>query len=350
MKIAVDCRHIFSSGIGVYLEGCLQYFAASGNEFVLIGKKDALAPYLTGSTELLECSIKPFDKKELICFPRSILKTINSCDFYFSPYFNIPQGIKIPAALTIHDIIFLDMKNLVSRAGLAARAFFYKRAAKKSTVIFTVSNFSKLRIAAHLKTKNIIVTYTGIRRAVLEYKEKRKKTASIVYVGNVKKHKGLSVLISAFNSLLQEGFMYRLYIAGSKENFRSKDSEILKQTENNGAVVWTGSIPDEALCGIIAEASLLVQPSLYEGFGLPPLEALYLGTNALISDIPVFREIYGDFPVTFFKTGDAEDLKRKMRALLPLAGSSTELGEELKSRYTFKKTADIILGSLKQLK
>jgi glycosyltransferase involved in cell wall biosynthesis len=144
--------------------------------------------------------------------------------------------------------------------------------------------------------------------------------------------------------------MYRLYIAGSKENFRSKDSEILKQTENNGAVVWTGSIPDEALCGIIAEASLLVQPSLYEGFGLPPLEALYLGTNALISDIPVFREIYGDFPVTFFKTGDAEDLKRKMRALLPLAGSSTELGEELKSRYTFKKTADIILGSLKQLK
>jgi len=62
----------------------------------------------------------------------------------------------------------------------------------------------------------------------------------------------------------------------------------------------------------------LVQPSLYEGFGLPPLEAMVLGTPALISDILVFKEIYNDFPVTFFKTGDAIDLKNKMIELLPL--------------------------------
>jgi len=66
----------------------------------------------------------------------------------------------------------------------------------------------------------------------------------------------------------------------------------------------------------LAESALLIQPSLYEGFGLPPLEAMILGTHAMISDIPVFREIYSDFPVVFFKAGDSNDLKNKKLELM----------------------------------
>jgi glycosyltransferase involved in cell wall biosynthesis len=94
-----------------------------------------------------------------------------------------------------------------------------------------------------------------------------------------------------------------------------------------------------------------VQPSLYEGFGLPPLEAMTCGTQALISDIPVFKEIYGGFPVTFFSAGDSEDLSCKLLELLrdkpPLR---ITLAENLVNKYTFQKTASIILQNITALK
>jgi glycosyltransferase involved in cell wall biosynthesis len=89
----------------------------------------------------------------------------------------------------------------------------------------------------------------------------------------------------------------------------------------------------------------LVQPSLYEGFCLPPLEAMVLGTKALISDIPVLKEIYGGFPVTFFKAGSIEDLKEKMLLLSKQTTLSISLPNHLKEKYTFQKTASIIMSN-----
>jgi len=107
----------------------------------------------------------------------------------------------------------------------------------------------------------------------------------------------------------------------------------------------------------LSEAALLVQPSLYEGFGFPPLEALVLGTRALISDIPVFKEIYEGFPVVFFHAGDAEDLKNKMVEILctkkqtPRKRASKKqslpfLTDELLNKYTFEKTVHRILEEM----
>jgi glycosyltransferase involved in cell wall biosynthesis len=97
----------------------------------------------------------------------------------------------------------------------------------------------------------------------------------------------------------------------------------------------------------LASAALLVQPSLYEGFGLPPLEAMVLGTHSLISDIPVFKEIYAGYPVTFFKAGDTKDLKGKMTALLSNKPAlSPVLSDELLLKYTFEKTSSVILKNL----
>ena len=62
----------------------------------------------------------------------------------------------------------------------------------------------------------------------------------------------------------------------------------------------------------LSKAKFLIQPSLYEGFGLPPLQALYSNTNVILSDIEVFKEIYEGFPVTFFKSECVEDLTEKM--------------------------------------
>jgi glycosyltransferase involved in cell wall biosynthesis len=354
MTVCIDCRMIGVSGIGAYLKGCLPWFLQSGNNCLLLGNKAQLHSFVSNTnTKIIECDIKPFSIKELFFFPRKIAGQINKADTFFSPYFNIPRGIKIPVYTTIHDIIFPDMPESVSKAGLAARMWFYHRAYKKSQLIFTVSEFSKSRITHHLgRAKPIIVTHSAIQPMFLEYRareQKQQKTETIVFIGNIKKHKGLDCLLDAFLSAKNGSLPHKLIIIGSKENFRTADNSILQRINsvNSEAVTFTGFISDEQLMECLSSAALLVQPSLYEGFGLPPLEAMVLGTHALISDIPVFREIYADYPVTFFKAGDPSDLKEKMMELLfNKRPSSPVLSDELLLKYTFEKTTSKILEGL----
>lgn len=314
MKIAVDVRMSGKSGIGAFI--------------------DSMLPTLKAGAEVVEIkpSIKPFSLKETLFFPREELKKINACDAYFTPYCNIPgrlfsRGIKVPVFSTIHDVIFLDLP-LAGKLGTLARKIFYQRAINKSREIFTVSEFSKGRIMARLRCKKpVTVVYSGVPL----YNEEAaggianaQKTDTIIFVGNIKAHKGIKTLIPAFikaRELLSKEQaaarpLPKLLIVGSKENFRTSDTELdalLKDAENDG-VEFTGFVPDQELKALIERARLLVQPSLYEGFGVPPLQALYSGTRAVISDIPVFKEIYAKLPVTFFKAGDADDLARKIAA------------------------------------
>ncbi|MCL2066591.1 MAG: glycosyltransferase family 4 protein [Treponema sp.] len=355
MTIAIDCRMLDSSGVGIYLKECLTWFLISGYDFLLLGNIRLLNSFsLNANVKIIECNIRPFSLKELFFFPSNISRQINKADVYYSPYFNIPCGIFVPIFTTIHDIIFPDMPELTSKTGLAIRMWFYRRAYKKSKKIFTVSNYSKSRVEHHLgNTKPVIVSPGGIQQICIEYgncPENIRKINTIVFVGNIKKHKGLDCLIQAFQKAMIEGLSYKLIIIGSKENFRSGDNSILHKIDALGSetVSFTGYIPDKQLMEYISQASLLIQPSLYEGFGFPPLEAMVLGTHALISDIPVFKEIYDGFPVTFFRAGDSDDLKNKMiELLLNKTPPSPVLSNALLTKYSFEKTASIILKELK---
>jgi glycosyltransferase involved in cell wall biosynthesis len=355
MTVCVDCRMIDASGIGVYLRECLPLFLQSNNNFLLLGNLHRLQYFSSNANvKIIECDIKPFSLNEIFLFPSKTARQINSASLYFSPYFNIPKSIIIPIFTTIHDIIFADMPELTSKIGLAARMWFYRRAYKKSQKIFTVSEFSKSRIQYHLGTaKPVIVTHSAIQPMFLAYRTNLKnvqKTQTIVFVGNIKKHKGLDLLLDAFSLAKKEGLPHRLVVIGSKENFRTSDNTVLQKIESLGdeAVTFTGFISDEQIMEYLSKAALLVQPSLYEGFCLPPLEAMVLGTHALISDIPVLKEIYSGYPVTFFHSGDSSDLKEKLTELLiNKIPSSPILPDELLLKYTFKKTASVILGELK---
>jgi glycosyltransferase involved in cell wall biosynthesis len=346
---------IDASGIGVYLRECLPWFLQSGNDFLLLGNSRRLQCFSSNANvKIIECNIKPFSIKELFFFPFKTARQINRADLYFSPFFNIPHSITIPVFTTIHDIIFPDMPELTSKTGLAARMWFYRRAYKKSQKIFTVSEFSKSRIQYHLGTeKPIIVTHSAIQPMFLEYRaniQNVQKTQTIVFIGNIKKHKGLDLLLDAFGLAKKEGLPHRLVIIGAQENFRTVDKTVLQKIDFLGseAVTFTGFISDEQVMERLSAAALLVQPSLYEGFCLPPLEAMVLGAHALISDIPVLKEIYADFPVTFFRNGDPSDLKKKLMELLfNKKPSSPVLSNELLLKYTFQKTASVILKELK---
>ena len=354
MKIAIDCRHLYSSGIGSYLKGCLPYFLNSDNDFILLCNYNNLFNIKNHkNAKIISCSVKPFSLKDTFFFPKKIIKEINSCNFFFSPYFNISNGIKIPIFTTIHDIIFPDMPELTSFLGLKARMYFYKRCFRLSKKIFTVSNFSKTRINLYSKNlKPVIVTYNASQsyfHLKNNYNGKSIKKEYILFIGNIKKHKGLDYFLDAYYEAIKNGLKHKLIIVGNADNFRSKYSDFQNKLKlfKDGEVTFSGYLSDDKLANLLSEASLLVQPSLYEGFGLPPLEALNSGTLALISDIPVFREIYNGFPVVFFKAGDTTDLKNKLLLiLLNNKAQKISIPEELQNKYTFEKTANIILNEI----
>ena len=355
MKLFIDCRMLGSGGIGTYLDSILPYLVKNNDSTLLCAPSQVqrLSAF-KDFTKIIQTEIKTFSLKELFLFPKELCKEINSCDAYYSPYCNVPCGIKIPVFTTIHDIVFLDVEGLSSKAGILARKFFYQRAINRSKVIFTVSKFSAERIKEKLRIKNkpLVVTYNAVPQWFIENEvssNKAEKDNSIIFVGNIKKHKGLATLLDAFEHCTKDGLDARLTIIGNAENFRSGDEETVRKLEaaKNQNIVFTGKISDSELKNYYRKARLLVQPSFYEGFGMPPMEALICGTNVIISDIPVFKEIYKDFPVTYFERGNARDLTEKIKMMFTAPAPQAEA---IPQNYSFEKTSAIILQQLQTVK
>lgn len=345
MNISIDCRMLGSGGIGSYLAALLPLFMQN-NKCLLIGKEDDIKPYGNSkNVELEYCDIDPFSFADTFLFPRESLAKINETDVFYSPYCNIPSGIKIPIYSTIHDVVFLDIPDLAGTLGTLGRKFFYKRAISKSTKIFTVSEFSKERIVHHLKPgkKEIVVTYNALPPWFAEdIPENFDKQDYILFVGNIKKHKGLHTLIQAYKICLDKGFSGKLLIVGNADNFRTNDDTISNEIANlKDYVEFTGRISDKQLKEAYYKAKLLIQPSLYEGFGMPPLEAISLGTNAVISDIPVFKEIYENLPVTFFEKENFNDLADKILNTYNMNSPAIQ-----ECPYSFERTYKIIMENI----
>ena len=343
MKIAIDWRMYNSSGIGTYLQGILPHLLNElKNDYLLLGNTNILSKYKADNVAIQEVNIPIFSIKELFCFPCS---KINSCDVFLTPNFNIPMGIKVPIYVFIHDVVFLDIKELTSKVGYYIRKYYIKRAIKIAKKILTVSTFSKKRIISHFnKTKDIIVAPCAIKDNLINYSPQKIYNSEefIIFVGNIKPHKGLKTLVEGWKYAREKGFDKQLVIVGEKEGFKTKlSNEDFLKDEN---IIFTGRIPDEELYNYISNASILVQPSIYEGFGLPPLEALYLGTSCLLSDIEVFKELYSDFQnCYFFKSENTIDLAKK---LLSIPLKKIEQKESIINQFDFKKTSQIILENI----
>ena len=365
MKIAIDCRMIGSGGIGSYVSELVPHFLEN-NECLLLGTHEQCMDFVRmANVEFCYCDVKPFSYEEVFSFPKEVLDKIHQYDFYFTPYCNIPGGIRIPIFSTIHDVVFLDVPGLTGFFGKMGRKYFYKRAIRLSEEIFTVSQFSKERIIENLKCrKPISITYNAapsyIRKEEGDYSEdeaeksksetENAKKDSILFVGNIKKHKGLKTLLDAYEQAVGKGFDKRLVIVGNSENFRTGDEETVERLKKlsesmKDKILFTGRISNRELKDWYKKSAFIVQPSFYEGFGMPPLEAMTVGTPAIISDIEVFKEIYGDLPVTFFKVGDAGDLAEKM---LNFDGSAKIDRERIEGKYSYKKSAETIIEAFRR--
>ena len=347
MRIAIDCRLIGQSGIGTFIENVVPHMVATPDaEFVLVGDKALLADYAgRENCTVVECTYGSFSPKELLRFP---VKEVNTCDVFYTPNFNIPMGIRIPIYCTIHDIVFFDTEHFGSTLHRAALKWYVRRALRIAKGVFTVSQFSRQRIQDYFHTqRDIQVLCNGLSQELLEYKACHpvvQQRAGIVYLGNIKRYKGIHILWQAYQKLMDEGGNVPPLTIIGRFDFRTKDDEILQTVlANKDKVRLVTDATNQQVYDILAQAACLVSPSLYEGFGIPPLEAMSLGTPVILSDIPVYQEIYGNYPVTFFEAGNADELCRMLRTL---PSSPIDVDELIASTYTYGKTAKKIMQAL----
>lgn len=351
MKIAIDCRLIGQSGIGTYIQNIV--FHATSNpdhQYVLIGNRKALSAYADKrNCTIIECTHNSFTTKELFCYPT---KEVNQCDAFFTPNFNIPLGIKVPIFSTIHDVVFFDIKGICSSFGKLIRWIYIKRALNISKTVFTVSNFSKQRIRTLFNYHgNLKVIYNGISQELENYKREFTTPDSnegnyIVYLGNLKKYKGIKDLIKAYTKARATShFNCRLFIIG-RIDLRTCDEELRVWMEkNDDNIRFITDADNKRVYQLLAGASALVSPSHYEGFGIPPLEAMYLGTPAIVSDIPTHQEVYQDTPAIFFHVGDSDDLAEK---LLNLPTDKPSIDDVVNNKYNFKETAHQVIQIIQE--
>ncbi len=341
LKVLVDCRYLGLSGIGRVCEGIIDHLDYSKHEYFLLGNKEKLKKYTQAT--IIEDDSKPFSFSALFAFKKEYNKKF---DAFFTPNYIIPFGVRIPIISIMHDLIFLDIK--ATTRGFADRLvkkILLKRGIKKSKKVACVSRFT-LERCKHYYGKladKCFVNYNGISDNItgFNYDGVEKTKGALVFVGNVKVHKGLQTLTDAYAELDKD--RYTLKIIGEREKFLTGlDENSLKLD----SVEFTGRLSDEELTKEISKAEFLIQPSFYEGFGLPPLEALCLGTKPIVSDIEVFKEVYEGFPVDFFKVGDKDDL---IRAITSSIGQIENCNQKIKQKYNYSNTARRIEEELEKL-
>lgn len=344
MKIAIDCRYLGKSGLGRVNDGFLNSLKPylGHHEFLLLGDPELLKGY-EWCGKILDFKANPFSKSGLF-LPKNIKKAVNDCDAFYSPGYIFPLGLRIPKFMTICDCVFFDVPSTTNGfVDTKIKKFFYRRAVKKSKKVFTISEFSKGRIESlfHPRRGKLINTYIGLSKSVLDFIPPEKPARShFLFVGNFKAHKGIDTLVAAYRKYREKGGTIPLVLVGKEEGFRNEWH--VPESEKMPGIEFTGRISDERLLDLMANALALVQPSRYEGFGLPPLEAMSMGTGAILNDIPVFRELFSNSGAVFYKYDDVNDLCAKM-----LSFKTPEIDRtQLLAPYSYEEMTKIIMKEI----
>ncbi|MFK5953154.1 MAG: glycosyltransferase family 1 protein, partial [Desulfobacterium sp.] len=162
-----------------------------------------------------------------------------------------------------------------------------------------------------------------------------------LFVGNVKPHKNLTRLLEAFE-LLPSNISQELIIVGKKEGFITHDSMVEKKAVSmKQRVHFTGYVDNELLHQYFVHADALIFPSLYEGFGLPPLEAMACGCPVLVSNAASLPEVCGDAAI-YFDPYSIKDMADKIKHLLSDKALQDKMrikGLERAKKFTWKKSA-----------
>ncbi len=300
-------------------------------------------------------------------------------------HFNVPVFAFKKFVVTIHDLIlikfptaratslgplFYKLKNLAYRMVIS-------HAVKNSKKIFAVSQFTKDDIVEHFKVdeNKIKVTYEGVAD---QFKGRESETAFhadfsdenqnknnyakdtlakydisgdyLLYVGNAYPHKNLEALLQVFVRVYKDNPNLKLVLVGKSDYFFERTKEYAKKLrlwseQGAWAVVFPGYVPDNDLDFLYENALAYVFPSKFEGFGLPPLEAMAKGCSVISSNSTSMPEILGDAAL-YFDPMVEDDMYNKITKIIidrDLREALQAKGFEQIKKFSWRKCAEITL-------
>ena len=365
MKVAIDIRRMTEFGVGTYIRNIVRALGRLDrtNTYFLIGNPARVSEIGPLPPNFQTVSLPDPDttfKGYVEC--RSVLKRI-ACDVTHIPHlFSLPRNLPCPHVVTVHDVLE-HMYGARDRSSLRRSLHFHltRRVLKSATRIFAVSEFTKSEIEKlfGIPDKRIEVIYNAIDERFLHghaTEADRQLLAArylvtspfLLYAGSIRPHKNLVRIIEAFSALKaqlekQDKFPdLKLIIIGDE---LSKHPDLRRTVVRGGVqndVRFMGFVPIEVLRIFYDAAKVFVFPSLYEGFGLPPLEAMAHGTPVVTSNTSSLPEVVGKAAVLV----NPENVFEIMRALNRVLVDQP-LREKLKQRG-YEQAEGLFLGCIRQ--
>lgn len=243
--------------------------------------------------------------------------------------YKVPFGVGTKVADYIYDVNYKVYPETVDRSALKWLNESLPLYCARSDMIITISEFSKKEIGNYLgiDENKIYVVPCGVdcerysRAACVNQihavcEKYGIEGEYILYMGTLEPRKNIAVLIEAYHILTEKkNRLPRLVIAGKKGWMYEHLFQMVSDLGLNDQVLFTGYIEEGDSAAFLSGAKLFVFPSLYEGFGIPPLEAMACGVPVVVSDAEALLETVGENAVVF-RSGDAVDLSGKINWLI----------------------------------
>jgi glycosyltransferase involved in cell wall biosynthesis len=349
MKIAIDARKWRDYGIGTYVRNLVRHLATLDREttyFLFCDRADepTLRDLAANFVPVVDDS-PGYSVQEHVTIPLKLHKL--GTDLLHSPHYVLPLLCRKRAVVTIHDCIHLLFPQyLPNRAAYQYARFMMGNAIRRSELVFTVSEASRrdiLRFYPKADPDRLQVVPNAIDEAIVEDpgEEEMERVQEryqirgriILYAGNIKPHKNLERLVAAFGMLKQRSGHedVKLLIIGDEINSYGSLRRSVEAAGVRQDVRFFGFVPSKTLSALYRLASVFAFPSLYEGFGLPPLEAMACGTPVVTSRISSLPEVVGDAAL-LVDPYSTEDIAHGLERVLGDDGLRAELSTRGRAR------------------
>lgn len=284
--------------------------------------------------------------------------------YIFGNFKNWPLSRFSRSLTYIHDISFILYPDFAEPRNLSLLTRKLPRFIERTNRVITISNASKEEIMSHyhLSSSDVDVVYCGVDTELYRSypsatiaKAKKKynlKKEYLIYVGNIEPRKNLSTLVEGLAQVPAEikKRVDLLVIGGNGwQNGPILDAFDIASKAGVSIVRPGKYVEDDDVAVLISGAVALVQPSVHEGFSLPPVEAISAGTRAVVSNIPVHKEILGNSAV-FFDPTSPKDISKSIEGVVKgVYDKSVVDGSKVADIYSWDKAADRLLEIIENL-